>query len=90
MYAQPTIQHTRLRVMRREARLRRDSDNLWQDWLTPEQELMRLRGLRILARMIARRHLQEYGPLSNGETPARTGTSVDSKSISPEDPRHVP
>lgn len=61
--------------MRREARLRRDSDNPWQAWLTPEQELMRLRGLRILARMIARRHLREHGMLSDCEKLGGSGTS---------------
>ena len=53
--------------------MRQKTDNPQQHWLTPEQELMRLRGLRILARMIARRHLREHGLLADDEVPADTG-----------------
>ena len=71
--------------MRREARLRRESDNPWRDWLTPEQELMRLRGLRILARMIARRHLREQGLVQDEEADARDLIPVEADPAQPED-----
>ena len=65
--------------------MRRDSENPWRDWLTPEQELIRLRGLRILARMIARRHQREHGLLANREAPADTPESTPLP-----DPHQVP
>lgn len=51
---------------------------------------MRLRGLRILARMIARHHLRDYPPLKTNERPTEIGTSDDGEPTPPLEPLQFP
>lgn len=54
--------------------------------LTEEQEETRLRGLRILARMIVRHHMANIGPYPNGSAGGVPAPStVDGKSFEREE-----
>ena len=70
--------------------MQQDGESPWKRLLTPEQENVRLRGLRIIARMVARRHLA----LQGGELPELASEqhvpNVDPQSPPQEEGRHVP
>ena len=70
--------------------MQQDWENPWKRLLTPEQENVRLRGLRIIARMIARRHLALQGGELPEEASAQGVPDVDPQLSPQEEGHHVP
>ena len=69
--------------------MQRDGENPWKRLLTPEQENTRHRGLRIIARMIARRHLAQQGGELPEEASKQRVPDVDPQLPPQEEGRHV-
>ena len=70
--------------------MQQNGESPWKRLLTPEQESVRLRGLRIIARMVARRHLALQGGELPEEASKQRVPDVDPQLPPQEEGHHVP